>query len=82
MSLLLAAEPGNAGRPVILLNGEPNDRQEPHLHESAPAGAATTTLHCGVLISKPIITPGSATGTDVGARGTRQQLWNGDTDRE
>jgi hypothetical protein len=43
MSLLLAAEPGNAGMAVILLNREPNDLQEPHLHEAAFAGAATTT---------------------------------------
>jgi hypothetical protein len=41
MSLvLLAAGLGNVGRVIVLLNGEPSDLDEPHLHEAVSVSAA------------------------------------------
>src|SRR5215475_12596950 len=57
-------QPGNVGRAAVLLTENRNDLQE--LHEASSVSAITATLHCAVLISNVIITPGPATGQTFG----------------
>jgi hypothetical protein len=69
VALLLAAEHRNAGRAVVLPIENPNHLQE--LHQAASVSAAAATLHCEVLISETIITPGSAMGQTLAPAGLR-----------
>src|SRR6266516_5346200 len=57
-------------RAVVLLNREPNDLHEPHLHQAGICQRrhGNPALR-GIDLSNAIITPGSATGTDVGVCG-------------
>jgi len=68
--VLLAAELGNVGRVVVLLNRVPSDLDEAHLPKVGICQRRhDNPRHCEVLISKAIITPGLATRTDVAACG-------------